>query len=193
MLSLRPRPQHGLDIAVLDVGQGDGIVLLCEGGESKSGGIIWLDEERRERHRETVILIDGGSTSDKQVGKNRLEPYLKSQGISRIDVAVVSHGDEDHISGLRYLLTAQRYALAVCCCRRRGRKTRAMIGCLRRQTNGVSEQAIWMPGTGFRRGRAALPAFIQEKKWRLIFRTEISNPLCLGQTMRISICSLPGM
>lgn len=105
MLSLRPRPQHGLDIAVLDVGQGDGIVLLCEGGESKSGGIIWLDEERRERHRETVILIDGGSTSDKQVGKNRLEPYLKSQGISRIDVAVVSHGDEDHISGLRYLLT----------------------------------------------------------------------------------------
>lgn len=105
ILSLRPGPQHGLDIAVLDVGQGDGIVLLCEGGESKSSGMLWMGEERRERNRETVILIDGGSTSDKQVGENRLEPYLKSQGISRIDFAVVSHGDEDHISGLRYLLT----------------------------------------------------------------------------------------
>lgn len=128
ILCLLPRPQHGLDITVLDVGQGDGIVLQFEGGKIASQGILWLrpsfssaapnrssftapDQNRSlpqaqntRKSRRGVILMDGGSTSDKQLGKNRLEPYLKSEGISWIDFAIVSHGDEDHISGLRYLL-----------------------------------------------------------------------------------------
>ena len=33
-----------------------------------------------------------------------LEPFLKSQGISQVDYAVVSHGDQDHVSGLKELL-----------------------------------------------------------------------------------------
>lgn len=142
ILCLLPRPQHGLDITVLDVGQGDGIVLQFEGGSIASRGILWLrpssssaapdrlaftapfsnastarspdttpapgtlppPAQNTRRSGRGVILIDGGSTSDKQLGKNRLEPYLKSEGISWIDFAIVSHGDEDHISGLRYLL-----------------------------------------------------------------------------------------
>lgn len=107
-LWIRPRPQQGLDIAVLDVGQGDGIVLQCEGGKRKTEGITWLDTgveniENKER-TQAVVLIDGGSSSDKRLGENRLEPYLKAEGISQIDFALVSHGDEDHISGLFYLL-----------------------------------------------------------------------------------------
>ena len=77
------RLDGGLTVTFLDVGQGDGI--LVEKGE-------------------TAILIDGGSTDEKKLGEQVLEPCLKSKGISKIDYAIVSHGDEDHISGLRYLL-----------------------------------------------------------------------------------------
>ena len=82
-LLLQARPSAGLRVTFLDVGQGDGICL---------------------ESREMTVLVDGGSTSERNLGDQVLEPYLKSRGISRIDYAVVSHGDEDHISGLRYLL-----------------------------------------------------------------------------------------
>ncbi len=90
-LSLYPFHQKGCNVTFLDVGQGDGIVIQCERN--------WWDVRRP-----YTVLIDGGSTSQKELGKNCLEPYLKSEGIIRIDAAIVSHGDEDHISGLRYLL-----------------------------------------------------------------------------------------
>lgn len=80
-------PVRGLEVAFLDVGQGDGICI---------------------RTRESVVLVDGGSSSQKELGKSRLEPFLKSQGIRQIDAAVVSHGDMDHISGLLYLLEETR-------------------------------------------------------------------------------------
>ncbi len=76
-------PSVSLKVTFLDVGQGDGILV-------QSG--------------RTAMLIDGGSTDQKQLGKYTLVPFLKSQGISKLDYAVVSHGDEDHISGLSYLL-----------------------------------------------------------------------------------------
>lgn len=77
------RGVKGIKITCLDVGQGDGIVI--------------------ETGRNTV-LIDGGSTDKKKLGRDVLEPFLKSRGINRISLAVVSHGDDDHISGLLYLL-----------------------------------------------------------------------------------------
>ena len=40
----------------------------------------------------------------KKLGEMTLEPCLNSMGIKRLDVSVVSHGDNDHISGLMYLL-----------------------------------------------------------------------------------------
>lgn len=82
-LALVPRPVKGLEVVCLDVGQGDGLLL---------------------RTGEKVVLIDGGSSSQKKLGNIVLEPYLKSRGISWIDYAVVSHGDSDHINGLVYLL-----------------------------------------------------------------------------------------
>ncbi len=80
---LLPRPVEGLEVIFMDVGQGDGILL---------------------RTGRTVILIDGGSTTEKSLGKYRLEPCIKSLGISKIDYAFISHGDADHLSGVTYLL-----------------------------------------------------------------------------------------
>lgn len=76
-------PVQGLEVTFLDVGQGDGICI---------------------RTSNAVVLVDGGSSSHKSLGKSSMEPYLKSQGISRVDYAIVSHGDKDHTSGLEYLL-----------------------------------------------------------------------------------------
>lgn len=76
-------PVRGMQITVLDVGQGDGICI-------QSGT--------------NVILIDGGSSDQKKLGEYRLVPFFHSQGITALDYAVVSHGDSDHTSGLEYLL-----------------------------------------------------------------------------------------
>ena len=51
-----------------------------------------------------MILIDGGSTDKKALGSQRIIPFLESRGIGEISCAVVSHGDWDHISGLRELM-----------------------------------------------------------------------------------------
>lgn len=71
-------------VSFLDVGQGDGIVIHTKEGIN--------------------ITVDGGSTSVDEVGKRRIIPFLKAKGISRIDYAVMTHGDLDHISGLMELI-----------------------------------------------------------------------------------------
>ncbi len=78
------RFHQGLEITMLDVGQGDGIFLRFPSG--------------------TTCLIDGGSTSEKELGTYRLLPFLKYEGISKLDYVIFSHMDEDHVSGVRQLL-----------------------------------------------------------------------------------------
>lgn len=78
------RFRGGLKITMLDVGQGDGLFLRLPGGET--------------------CFIDGGSTSVKNVGKYRILPYLKYEGVSELDYVIFTHLDEDHISGMRELL-----------------------------------------------------------------------------------------
>lgn len=70
-------------ITALDIGQGDAIVLEIEN---------------------KTVLIDAGSTSQKQIGKYKLIPFLQYEGISCIDIAVMTHEDADHISGLLELI-----------------------------------------------------------------------------------------
>lgn len=72
--------RNQLVITAMDVGQGDGIAIRTPNNK--------------------VITVDGGSTSVDDVGKYRIIPFLKSQCISQIDYAVMTHADEDHISGL---------------------------------------------------------------------------------------------
>ena len=88
MILLLPERSHGLSMTMLDVGQGDAIILKNETG--------------------TTYLIDGGSSDVYQVGKNRLQPYLLSTGEDCIDYAIVTHADEDHVNGLKELMEGEK-------------------------------------------------------------------------------------
>lgn len=76
-----------LHITMLDVGQGDSIYLKGPKGMH--------------------YLVDGGSSDVKQVGKYRIEPYLKSQGVGELEYVFVSHGDADHCNGILEMLERQ--------------------------------------------------------------------------------------
>ena len=75
-----------LRVAFLDVGQGDAAVI-----ESPTG---------------RVIVVDGGGIpgTDERMGRDPgnyvVVPYLRSRGISTVDLIVPTHPDDDHVQGL---------------------------------------------------------------------------------------------
>lgn len=74
-----------LTVTVLDVGQGDGVVV-----ELPAGG---------------VIVVDGGlRAGSADAGSSVMAPFLRRRGHRRIDVMVASHPHPDHIGGLVALL-----------------------------------------------------------------------------------------
>lgn len=75
-----------LKISMLDVGQGDGIFLRMSNN--------------------TTMLIDGGSTTVKNVAKNRIISAIQSRGHGTIDYVVITHCDEDHVNGISELLNS---------------------------------------------------------------------------------------
>lgn len=81
---LQLRLHGGFSFTMLDVGQGDGLFLRTETG--------------------TTCLIDGGSSDVKQVGRYRILPFLKEQGVGALDYVLITHTDKDHISGVEELL-----------------------------------------------------------------------------------------
>lgn len=90
-LALLAYPAHsrvevnGLKIALLDVGQGLAMVIHSSAG---------------------VTIFDTGSryTSGFTAAKGVLLPYLRTQGIKKIDRLIVSHADNDHIGGYKTLV-----------------------------------------------------------------------------------------
>lgn len=79
-----PQKSIGVQVTMLDVGQGDGIYMQTETGKT--------------------FLIDGGSSDVSKVGTYRILPFLKASGVSEIDYAIVTHSDQDHVSGLMELI-----------------------------------------------------------------------------------------
>ncbi|MCR5785613.1 MAG: DNA internalization-related competence protein ComEC/Rec2 [Eubacterium sp.] len=77
------KPLGFAEVAMLNVGQGDGIYV-------KSDGLN--------------IFVDGGSSDVSSVGEQRILPYLKYRGVGEIDYWFVSHTDNDHISGIFEIL-----------------------------------------------------------------------------------------
>ena len=79
-----PFKTQTLQITCLDVGQGDGILIRTPDNKH--------------------YLIDGGSSSQSDLGRYCLLPALKSMGISCLDGIFISHTDKDHLSGVQELL-----------------------------------------------------------------------------------------
>jgi competence protein ComEC len=75
-----------LRVTFLDVGQGDAAVIECPSGK--------------------VVVIDGGGkpgtdeTLGGDPGSRVVVPYLRSRGISSVDLLVATHADDDHAQGL---------------------------------------------------------------------------------------------
>ncbi|MCX6346158.1 MAG: ComEC/Rec2 family competence protein [Armatimonadetes bacterium] len=78
---------HTLSLTVMDVGEGLCIVMRSPNGKT--------------------LVMDCGTNSwrnNDDVGKSLVLPYLRKMGVRQIDVAVISHPHEDHISGFEGLL-----------------------------------------------------------------------------------------
>lgn len=73
----------GMEISMLDVGQGQSIYIRC-GSED--------------------VLYDGGSTDVSDVGKYRIAPFLKARGVDCLELVIVSHLDADHYNGISQIL-----------------------------------------------------------------------------------------
>lgn len=89
LLVSRP-PSAGVELRLLDVGQGDAIVL---------------------RDGRRAVLVDGGGWPDGDLGGKVLVPALAGAGIDRLEAVVMTHADRDHCGGLvdvvRYLEVGQ--------------------------------------------------------------------------------------
>ncbi len=76
--------RRALDLYVLDVGQGDGMVLRFPNGR--------------------VMVVDAGRSAPYDQGRFTVGPFLETLGVTRIDCLTATHADADHIGGLPYLL-----------------------------------------------------------------------------------------
>ena len=80
-------PNGKLKIYMIDVGQGDGTLIITPLGKK--------------------ILIDGGGvegSSDYSIGENILLPYLLDKKIKSLDYIIISHFDSDHCEGAMYVM-----------------------------------------------------------------------------------------
>lgn len=66
-----------LKIYFIDVGQGDSTLIVSE--------------------KNKKILVDGGGSTDYDVGKNILLPYLLDRQVISLDYIIISHFDNDHV------------------------------------------------------------------------------------------------
>lgn len=80
-------PPRTLRVSVLDVGQGQCIVIQDPSGRA--------------------VLVDGGSSDGKEradVGASVIVPALQNLGVSRLDAVFLTSPDDDHCNGLRRVL-----------------------------------------------------------------------------------------
>ena len=77
-----------LTITNLDVGQGDCACL---------------------RYEDITMLVDGGSSDVEKVGKYRMVPFLKYNGVRQLDYIFLTHSDSDHVSGVLEILEDKRF------------------------------------------------------------------------------------
>ncbi len=78
-------PQR-LEVAVLDVGQGDAIIVHTPQGK-------------------TMVVDVGLRFGGRDIGKDVVLPFLQARNYSQVDLLVLTHPHNDHIGGAEYLVT----------------------------------------------------------------------------------------
>jgi competence protein ComEC len=86
VIHLAGKGPPALELSFLDVGQGDSVYVRFPDGFS--------------------MLVDGGGSErgDWDPGATRVVPFLRAEGIDRIDLVVASHPHADHVRGLAAVL-----------------------------------------------------------------------------------------
>jgi competence protein ComEC len=77
--------ERNLEITVLDVGQGDAIVV-------------------RTPDRKTILIDTGDKTMRRDYGELVVVPYFKARGIKEIDLLILTHPHADHIGGAQAVM-----------------------------------------------------------------------------------------
>lgn len=79
-------------VVFLDVGQGDAIFVVTATGK-------------------TMLVDCAGAKYGKSFnpGRNIVAPFLKSQGVSKLDYVIATHNDSDHIGGMPAVLSQMRF------------------------------------------------------------------------------------
>ena len=86
------RGEKGKDfVQMIDVGQGDAFYL------NNSDGVR--------------ALIDGGSSSNMNVGERIIEQYLKAINVWELDYVFISHHDIDHINGIVQMIEREEISI----------------------------------------------------------------------------------
>jgi competence protein ComEC len=84
-----PTPSGGaLEVHVLDVGQGDSILIIAP--------------EDKETKKRTVVLVDAGDTGRGKIVLDAMKRY----NVSQIDILIASHAHADHIGGADEVIKA---------------------------------------------------------------------------------------
>jgi competence protein ComEC len=83
--SIFSSPGNTLTASVLDVGQGDAVLIGLPNGKK--------------------VLVDAGPQSfNADAGERVVAPFLRRQGITSLDAVLISHPHSDHLGGIQYLL-----------------------------------------------------------------------------------------
>ncbi|UCH36100.1 MAG: MBL fold metallo-hydrolase [Armatimonadota bacterium] len=81
--------RHTLVVTFFDVGQGDSALIQAPSGR-------------------TLLIDGGGRGSDhsgrSDVGERVIVPGMMVRGVTRLDGIIVTHGDDDHVNGLDYVV-----------------------------------------------------------------------------------------
>ncbi len=123
------RPDGGLEVHFLDVGEADAALILCDGA---------------------AMLIDGGNAEDSSL----LYAYLQQRQIDTLDYVVCTHPHEDHVGGLAGALRFAAAKRAFCSVTEaEGRPFQSFLKALEAQ--GVSLE-VPRAGDSFRLGGARI-------------------------------------
>ncbi len=82
-----------LRVTMLDVGQGEAIVIQSPSGRT--------------------VLIDGGSSDQPDIGRSVIVPYLQFIGARRLDAIVFTHADSDHCNGIEQVVREMPIGMAL--------------------------------------------------------------------------------